>query len=96
MFTAIVGRFLTSLAAWRLECGVEVAAVEYLAGSRTIFGTISTPFRLKLLHRTQYTASSSSSMVTFAAWWASKLAGGISGSDELHSADFIHEQPHAK
>jgi hypothetical protein len=52
MFTAIVGRFLTSLAAWRLECGVEVAAVEYLAGSRTVFGTISTPFRLKLLHRT--------------------------------------------
>ena len=52
MFTAIVGRFLISLAAWRLECGVEVAAVEYLAGSRTVFGTISTPFRLKLLHRT--------------------------------------------
>lgn len=52
MFAAILGRFLTSLTAWRLERGVDIAAVEYLTGSRTVFGAISTPFRLKILHRT--------------------------------------------
>jgi hypothetical protein len=29
---------------------MEVAAVEYITGSRTVFGVISTPFRLRLLH----------------------------------------------
>jgi hypothetical protein len=52
MFAAIFGRFLTSLTAWRLERGVDVAAVEYLTGSRTVFGAISTPFRLRIFHRT--------------------------------------------
>lgn len=51
MFAAILGRFLTSLTAWRLERGVDIAAVEYLTGSRTVFGTISTPFRPMILHR---------------------------------------------
>ena len=50
MFSAIIGRFLTSIAAWRLEHGVSVALVEYLVGSRTVFGTISTPVRLRVLH----------------------------------------------
>jgi hypothetical protein len=50
VFSAIVGRFLTAFTAWRLERGVEVAAVEYIIGSRTVFGVISTPFRLRLLH----------------------------------------------
>jgi hypothetical protein len=52
MFSAIVGRFLTAFTAWRLERGMEVAAVEYITGSRTVFGAISTPFRLRLLHNT--------------------------------------------
>jgi hypothetical protein len=30
MFSAIIGRFLTSIAAWRLERGVDVASVEYI------------------------------------------------------------------
>jgi hypothetical protein len=51
MFSAIIGRFLTSIAAWRLERGVNVASVEYLLGSRTVFGVISTPLRLRFLHR---------------------------------------------
>jgi hypothetical protein len=50
VFSAIIGRFLTAFTAWRLERGVEVAAVEYITGSRTVFGVISTPFRLRLLH----------------------------------------------
>jgi hypothetical protein len=50
MFSAIIGRFLTSIAAWRLERGVNVAFVEYLLGSRTVFGAISTPLRLRFLH----------------------------------------------
>lgn len=29
---------------------MEVAAVEYITGSRTVFGVISTPFRLRLVH----------------------------------------------
>jgi len=51
MFAAILGRFLTSLAEWRLERSVDVATVEYLTGSRTVFGAISTPFRLGILYR---------------------------------------------
>jgi hypothetical protein len=52
MFSAIVGRLLTSIASWRLERGVDVASVEYLLlGSRTVFGVISTPLRLRFLHR---------------------------------------------
>jgi len=51
VFSAIVGRFLTALTAWRLEHGMEVGAVEYITGSRTVFGVLSTPFRLGLLHR---------------------------------------------
>jgi hypothetical protein len=50
MFSAIIGRFLTSIAVWRLERGVDVASVEYLLGSRTVFGVISTPLRLQFLH----------------------------------------------
>jgi hypothetical protein len=50
MFSAIIGRFLTSIAAWRLERGVDVASVEYLLGSRTVFGVVSTPLRLRFLH----------------------------------------------
>jgi len=50
VFSAIIGRFLTSIAAWRLEHGVDVASVEYLIGSRTVFGVVSTPIRLRILH----------------------------------------------
>lgn len=50
MFTAIVGRFLTAYAAWKLESGINVASLEYLLGSRTVFGTLSTPLRLRTLH----------------------------------------------
>lgn len=39
-----------SIAAFRLERGIDIASVEYLLGSRTLFGTISTPFRLRILH----------------------------------------------
>jgi hypothetical protein len=50
MFSAIIGRFLTSIAAWKLERGVNVASIEYLLGSRTVFGVIITPLRLRFLH----------------------------------------------
>jgi hypothetical protein len=50
LFSAIIGRFLTSVAAWRLERGVDVASIEYLLGSRTVFGTLATPFRLRIVH----------------------------------------------
>lgn len=39
-----------TLAAWKLERGVDVASVEYLIGSRTVFSVISTPIRLRFLH----------------------------------------------
>jgi hypothetical protein len=52
MFAAVIGRFLTSIAAWKLECGVTVATVEHLMGSRTVFGAIITPFRLRVLRFT--------------------------------------------
>jgi hypothetical protein len=50
MFAAIVGRSLTSFTAWRLERKIELATVESIMGSRTVFGVISTPFRLRTLH----------------------------------------------
>lgn len=50
MFSAIVGRFLTSIATWRLEHGVDVASMEYLIGCRTVFGAVNTPLRLRILH----------------------------------------------
>lgn len=50
VFSAVIGRFLTSIATWRLERGVDVASVEYLLGSRTVFGVISTLLRLRFLH----------------------------------------------
>ena len=50
MFAAIVGRFLTSFTAWRLERKIELATVECIMGSRTVFGVISTPFRSRTLH----------------------------------------------
>ena len=52
MFAAVIGRFLTSIAAWKLERGVTVATVEHLMGSRTVFGAIITPFRLRVLQFT--------------------------------------------
>jgi hypothetical protein len=50
MFSAVIGHFLTSIATWKLERVVDVASVEYLQGSRTVFGVISTPLRLRFLH----------------------------------------------
>ena len=50
MFAAIVGRFLTSYTAWRLEHKIQLATVEHLMGSRTVFGVVSTPFRLKTMY----------------------------------------------
>jgi hypothetical protein len=52
MFAAVMGRFLTSIAAWKLERGVTVATVEHLLGSRTVFGAIITPLRLRVLRFT--------------------------------------------
>lgn len=50
MFAAIVGRFLTSFIAWRLERKTKLATVETIIGSRTVFGVVSTPFRLRTLN----------------------------------------------
>ncbi|KAM0722360.1 hypothetical protein Q7P37_001801 [Cladosporium fusiforme] len=50
MFSAIIGRFLTSIATWKLERGADFASMEHLNGCRTVSGVIDTSIRLNILH----------------------------------------------
>ncbi|KAI5365058.1 hypothetical protein Slin15195_G045960 [Septoria linicola] len=50
VFAGIVGRCLTAIAAWRLERGITIGAMEYLLGSRTVFSVVTPPIRLRTLH----------------------------------------------
>lgn len=50
MFAAVVGRFLTCVAAALLESGASVGAIESLLGARTVFGAATLPLRFRFLH----------------------------------------------
>lgn len=49
VFAAIVGSFLKSFAAWKLERGISVLSLEYLLSCRTVFSTVTTPFSLRAI-----------------------------------------------
>ncbi|KAF2649418.1 hypothetical protein K491DRAFT_200622 [Lophiostoma macrostomum CBS 122681] len=50
LFAGVIGAFLNALATWRLEEGISVVSLEYLLQSRTVLGTITTPFSLQTLN----------------------------------------------
>lgn len=49
LFTAVVAKFLTSVAAIKLENGASVLSLEYLLYSRTVFSAIMAPITLKTI-----------------------------------------------